>query len=132
MASSRLTSRMGAAPSSDRRRDISSTGVGPVNNGTRERSIIAPRMGNCGRASFLRRRRWSARARDLIRLDLRRVEASRAAEHLVDCLVEVGGWLALKAQRIDARHDERLEIRALQATRFHALYCFVHQFVELE
>ena len=35
-----LDQQLGRAPSSARRRDISSTGVGPVNNGTRERSSM--------------------------------------------------------------------------------------------
>ena len=85
---------------------ISWTGVGPESSGR------AAERGSP--SSLLRRRRrppvratWSA-------LILSGVEAARAAQHLVDRLVEIGRRLSLKAQRVDARDDERLEVRALE------------------
>src|SRR5215831_13786115 len=122
MASSRLTRSVGRTLSLARSRGISSTVVGPVNNGTRARSSTA---------LFLRRRR-AAGSGDLVRLDLAGVEAPRAADHLVDRLVEIRGRLALEAQRVDASDDERLEIRTLESTRLHAFYRFVDQLVQLE
>src|SRR5262249_9115219 len=116
-ASSRLTRSLGCAPSAARRRDISSTAVGSVNSATRDRSSTGTLFlgGRC-----------AAAARDLIRLDLAGVEATRAADHLVDRLVEVRDCLALETQRVDARHDECLEVRALQSARLHALDGLVH------
>src|SRR5262249_12483441 len=81
--------------------------------------------------SFLGRR-WAAAARDLVRFDLPCVEPSRARDHLVDGLVEIGHCLALKAQWVDTGDDERLEVRALETARLHALHCFVHEIVQLE
>src|SRR4029079_64860 len=49
-------------------------------------------------------------------LDLSRIELRRRGDHLIDGLVEVGSWLSLKAQRVDSRDDECLEIRALEPT----------------
>src|SRR6185436_11383686 len=39
---------------------------------------------------------------------------------------------SLEAERVDACHDERLEVRAFQPSSLELLYCFVHELVQLE
>src|SRR5439155_18241709 len=76
--------------------------------------------------------RRATRPSHLVATDTPGIEAGRAAQHFVDRLIEVGGGLALEAERIYACDDERFQIRALESTFLELLHRVIHALVELQ
>src|SRR5829696_8709577 len=82
------------------------------------------------KSRFFRRR--ATRACHLVYSDLARVEPLRRSDHLVDRLFEIRCGLSLKAQRVDAGDDERLEVRALEPALLQRRDRRIHRIVQLQ